>query len=180
MSWEDRLLEGMESADKIQGGLDDYYDKMIQDYIRENPQDIPKQAVQVWDDLPGGRPAPLNPNQYPSREDLDALRHYYGPQALAEKAGALPGILAPLWHELGGYFSAATRMNPETFEQTNIDMQNNFKAIYDEYFKDDVPSAVQFGEELDMGTISPKRFEEFSSSALSRVKIPPKMKGEGY
>ena len=66
MSWEDRLLEGMESADKIQGGLDDYYDKMIQDYIRENPQDIPKQAVQVWDDLPGGRPAPLNPNQYPS------------------------------------------------------------------------------------------------------------------
>ena len=128
----------------------------------------------------GGRPAPLNPDQFPNIEELDAIRHYYGPQILAEenKGGAksvAKSIVYPAIHEIGGLFSG------DGISQIGPDVYNNAISVLDELSGKDKMPATGFKNRLkNIGNqpIPKSEFGVFAKHALGRAMVPPSFKKE--
>ena len=122
-------------------------------------------------------PSPLNPNQYPTIEDIDAIRHFYGPKEAMEKHGVATGFLSSLGHEA----SLANWSNLANAEQSLYDIYNNLAALQD-YFSSESDSwkGSTVSKFLNQpGLIDPLDFEMISKAALKKAKVPPKYKKRG-
>ena len=163
---------GVEASSELTNSLEKYYDERLdeaEEMIGYNPY-VESPNV-VYDDM-GGRPAPLNPNQFPTWEEIDAIRHYYGPQLVSEELGggplgALASVIYPAIHETEGLFAGdgAAQIIPDT--------KNNLISAYDEVMgKDKYPAKGLLGRLK--GQMPPGEFEVFAKHALSRTTVPPK------
>lgn len=117
-------------------------------------------------------PSPLNPSQYPTLEEIDAIRHFYGPKEAMEKHGVLKGFLSSVGHEM----SLANWANEDIREQTLYDLYNNFASLMDHF---GVGSKTSKGSTVakwlnQPGLIDPLDFEMFAEDALEKTKVPPK------
>ena len=123
----------------------------------------------------GGRPAPLNPSQFPTLEEVDAIRHYYAPQILMEEGdGDLPSvaksIIYPAVHEIEGLFAG------DGWAQIKPDLYNNAISVLDEMAGEDKMPAIAFRNRLSNmggGGMPKGEFGVFAEHALDRAMIPP-------
>ena len=117
-------------------------------------------------------PSPLNPNQYPTVEDIDAIRHFYGPKEAMEKHGVTKGFLSSIGHEA----SFANWANEDITKQSLYDLYNNFAALTDHIgFGSKTPKGSTVSKWLNQpGLIDPLDFELFAKDALGKTKVPPK------
>ena len=165
-------VPGVRESKDLQKELFDYYgDRLVEAEKMTGYNPYVETPNRSYDDM-GGRPAPLNPAQFPTLEELDAIRHYYGPQVVSEKiGGGVPGIATslavPAGHELEGFVTG------DGWSQIWPDIKNNLVASYDEATgKDKYPAGGLLGRlKKDM---PPGEFEQFAKHALSRTTIPPK------
>ena len=165
-------VPGVQSASDLTDELEGYYDTRLleaEEMTGYNPY-VESPNV-VYDDM-GGRPAPLNPDQYPTWEELDAIRHYYGPQVVSEDLGggplgALASIIYPAIHEVEGLAAGhgAAQIIP--------DIKNNIIAAYDEMMGKDKLPAKGLLNRLKK-EMPPQEFEMFAKHALKRTVVPPK------
>ena len=135
-----------EKVSKVKEWLDTTDLKEFQDNLHEYHADALDEAAQMtgydfeigfpenYSSI-GGRPAPLDPSQFPTLEEIDAIRHYYAPQILAEEekpwyygGGILPGIKSVLYpglNEVSNFLAA------DSWSQIAPDLYNNAIAVLD-------------------------------------------------
>ncbi len=168
-------VDGMKDSQGLQKALIEYHDTSLQEAAEMAGHNTSVHApVNHYNDI-GGRPAPLNPNQFPTWEEMDAIRHYYGPQVMAEHGegggwSKMKGVLGPLWHELEGVASG------DGWGQIGPDLYNNIISMKDELSGDDTYSATGLLNRLQsfpFGTMPKGEFEQFAKHALSRTIVPP-------
>ena len=181
-------IGGMDEVSDLQNNLSDYYMTSLEEAASMSGHDANVFALDDanYDDI-GGRPSPLNPNQFPTREEIDAIRHYYGPQVMAEAGGALgdiKSVIGPAYHEVEGLAKG------EGWAQIGPDLYNNMVSTKDRMFGDDTMPAMgllnrlkAFEDESDTGSrnrMPPGEFERYAEHALDRTMIPPKQENVGY
>ena len=165
---------GVESASELTDYLERYYDDRIDEAEEMTGYNPYVESPNVLYEDMGGRPAPLNPNQFPTWEEVDAIRHYYGPQLVSEELGGGPlgtlaSIIYPAIHEGEGLVAGhgASQIIP--------DFKNNLIAAYDEAMgKDKYPARgllFRLKDQMPQG-----EFELFAKHALDRTVVPPKYK----
>ena len=158
----------------FQQNLINYYEDSLEEAadMVGSGEDFPT-GPESYDSI-GGRPAPLNPAQYPTWEEMDAIRHYYAPQILAEEGSTMKSIVYPALHEVQGVLSG------DGWAQIKPDIYNNAIAVLDEIAGKDKMPATAFRDRLENyggGWDMPKgEFGVFAKHALSRTIIPPKAK----
>ena len=158
----------------FQDDLHDYHDDALDEASQMVGYDLELGFPKNYSSI-GGRPAPLNPNQFPTLEEIDAIRHYYAPQILAEEdgGGILPGIKSVVYpglNEMGNVLSA------ESWSQIKPDLYNNAIAVLDEMTGADKMPATAFKNRLKNkdGNIIPRgEFGVFAEHALDRSIVPP-------
>ena len=165
------IVPGVREAKDLQSELWDYYDERLEEGVEmSGAVGDEGKPIHSWKDM-GGRPAPLNPLMYPTEEELDAIRHYYGPQMTSEASGggplgAVTSFIAPLGHEIEGVAAG------DGIQQIGPDLYNNMVAWYDEVAGKDIMPATGLLNRLKRG-MPPGEFARFSEHALSRTMVPP-------
>ena len=173
-------ISGMEEVSNLRDALKDYHHDSLSEAkdmagVKPFTPGHKYYGFDAWhyDDI-GGRPAPLDPNQYPNWEEVDAIRHYYGPQVMAEADGGglwqnIKSVAGPLWHELEGVVQG------DPMEQIGVDLYNNAVANYDEFTGRDKFPATGLLNRLrafNDGKMPKEEFAQFARHALGRTKVP--------
>tara|TARA_Y100000310_G_scaffold287830_1_gene312968 strand:+ start:352 stop:903 length:552 start_codon:yes stop_codon:yes gene_type:complete len=102
-----------------------------------------------------------------TRDELDAIRHYYGQKMALESEGTIVGLAVPMAHELFGQYGL--KSSPHRRESL-YDIYVNTVAAKDYYLDEGLPG-MPFSKMLSSGKITDDEFIHWGEKALERLSM---------